>query len=267
MDIPLNPPPRRPLGQTGFEITPIGFGAFKIGRNQGIKYEHHYDLPSDQQTATLLNSLLDLGINHIDTAPAYGISEQRIGQHLAHRRDEFFLSTKAGETFENGTSTYDFSPRAITESVHRSLKRLRTDRLDLVLIHADRTELDIIHHSGAPEALDKLKHQGDILNAGLSGRTAEGFQAALDWADVFMVEYHPDNTELADLIATAHQRGTGILIKKGLASGKLDPHDAIRFVLDHPGVDSLTLGSLNLDHLRDNLNAASIARTDKPGRA
>src|SRR5579862_3678712 len=110
---------RRPLGRTGFSISPIGFGAFKIGRNQKVKYSAAYELPSDEQVAALLNGVLDLGINYIDTAPAYGTSEERIGRAIAGRRSEFVLATKVGETFEAGVSTYDFSAAAIRASVAR----------------------------------------------------------------------------------------------------------------------------------------------------
>src|SRR5687768_4809484 len=98
----------RILGKTGRLVSPIGFGAFKIGRNQGIKYPSGYALPDDVAVERLLNGVLDLGINLIDTAPAYGISEQRIGQFLSHRRNEFTLSTKVGETFEDGHSRYEY---------------------------------------------------------------------------------------------------------------------------------------------------------------
>ncbi|QDU72303.1 aldo/keto reductase [Mucisphaera calidilacus] len=257
---------QRPLGRTGMSISPIGFGAFKIGRNTGIKYERGYELPSDERAEHILRGVLDSGINHVDTAPAYGISEQRIGAAIADRRDAYILSTKVGETFEGGTSTYDFSPEAVTASVHRSLKRLSTDRIDVVLIHANHDDLGIMRDSGAPEALDRLKASGEVRAVGLSGKTPAGFEAALGWADVFMVEYHAEQREMADLITRAHERGVGVLIKKGLASGTLSADEAIRFVLGHEGVDSLTLGSLNLDHLRENLASAMACRGVNPGR-
>ncbi|WP_428386863.1 aldo/keto reductase [Mucisphaera sp.] len=256
---------RRPLGSTGLEVTPVGFGAFKIGRNQSIKYQHGYALPTEEASATLLSSVLDLGINHIDTAPAYGLSEERIGRALQHRRDEFILSTKVGENFEAGQSTYDFSYNAVTASVERSLQRLKTDRLDLVLIHSDGRDREILESSGAPKALDDLKQRGDVHAVGLSGKTIEGFERAMDWADVLMVEYHADDPSMSDVIQQAHDRGLGVLIKKGLASGRLDPASAIRFILQHPAVDSLTLGSLKIEHLRDNLQIAQDARV-KRGR-
>ena len=76
----------RRLGRTGRHVSPIGFGAFKIGRNQGIKYASAYDLPDETAVAALLEGVLDLGINLIDTAPAYGLSEERIGRALGNDR-------------------------------------------------------------------------------------------------------------------------------------------------------------------------------------
>jgi len=86
----------QPLGKTGILVTPIGYGAFKIGRNEGIKYPQGYALPSEAEVGRLLNGVLDLGVNLIDTAPAYGLSEHRIGQAIGHRRREYVLSTKVG---------------------------------------------------------------------------------------------------------------------------------------------------------------------------
>ena len=88
---------RRPLGRTGLDVTPLGFGTFKIGRNEGIKYPDAYELPTDEGAAQLLNGVIDLGLNLIDTAPAYGSSESRIGAALAQRRDDYVLCSKAGE--------------------------------------------------------------------------------------------------------------------------------------------------------------------------
>ena len=72
----------RPLGSTGLFVTPLGFGAFKIGRNEQVKYPQPYDLPDDATVERLLNGVLDAGIHLIDTAPAYGLSEERIGKFL-----------------------------------------------------------------------------------------------------------------------------------------------------------------------------------------
>jgi aryl-alcohol dehydrogenase-like predicted oxidoreductase len=249
---------RRSLGSTGLKITPIGFGAFKIGRNEKTKYVQAYALPDDRAVADLLNGILDLGIGHIDTAPAYGLSEERIGRAISHRRHEFTLSTKVGETFEDGQSHYDFSAAAIRSSVEQSLRRLRTDSLDVVFLHSNGEDVAIQQSTDAVATLCELKKQGLMRAIGLSGKTAEGARLALDWADVIMVEYHLDDRSHGPVIAAAAQRGAGVIVKKGLASGKLPPAGAIGFVLGNSAVTSLVVGSLDLEHLRANVALASV---------
>jgi aryl-alcohol dehydrogenase-like predicted oxidoreductase len=246
----------RPLGRTGFSVSPIGFGAFKIGRNQKTKYSAAYELPSDEQVAELLDGLLDLGINYIDTAPAYGTSEERIGRAIAARRSEFVLATKVGETFEAGVSTYDFSASAIRGSIERSLKRLKTPTIDVLLLHSDGRDEWIQTQSDAVPTLQELKQEGLVHAIGLSGKTIEGARQALEWADVLMVEYHLRDRSHEALIAEAGVHGVGIVVKKGLASGELPADEAIRFVLGNPHVTALVVGGLSLDHFRTNLAAA-----------
>jgi aryl-alcohol dehydrogenase-like predicted oxidoreductase len=247
---------RRPLGRTGLSISPIGFGAFKIGRNQKTKYSTPYDLPGDQQVADLLNGVLDLGINYIETAPAYGTSEEGIGRAIAGRRSEFVLATKVGEAFEAGASSYDFSAPAIRMSVERSLKRLKTPTIDVLLLHSDGRDEWIQTQTHAVLTLQDLKRQGLVRAIGLSGKTVEGARQALAWADVLMVEYHLRDRSHEGVIAEAAARGVGVVVKKGLASGSLPAHEAIRFVLDSPHVSSLVVGGLSLEHVRANLAAA-----------
>jgi aryl-alcohol dehydrogenase-like predicted oxidoreductase len=254
----------RPLGRTGLCVSPIGFGAFKIGRNQNVKYPSGYDLPDDRAVDRLLNGVLDLGINLIDTAPAYGLSEERIGRAIARRREEFVLCTKVGETFVvddegRAVSTFDFNEAAIRESVERSLSRLRTDAIDLLLLHSDGRDLHILNHTDAVPTLLRLKDEGLVRCVGLSGKTAAGHHAALDWADVIMAEYHAGNRGEEVVIAEAAAAGVGVLVKKGLAAGHLSPGPAIRFVLSNPDVSSLVVGGLNLDHIRENLSIARNA--------
>jgi aryl-alcohol dehydrogenase-like predicted oxidoreductase len=248
---------RRPLGRTGLNISPIGFGGFKIGRNQQIKYPTAYDLPGEADLARLLNGLLDLGINYIDTAPAYGLSEERIGRHLSPRRSEFVLATKVGETFEEGASSYDFSAAGLRTSIERSLLRLNTPSIDVLLVHSDGRDLWIQNETDAVSVLREFKQRGLVRAIGLSGKTVEGAVRALDWADVLMVEYHLEDRSHAELIAEAAARGVGIVVKKGLASGHLPAAEAIHFVLSNPHVASVVVGGLNLEHFRANLTAAS----------
>lgn len=247
---------RRPLGKTGLEVAPLGFGAFKIGRNVRAKYPQPYDLPDDAAADTLLNAVLDLGINYVDTAPAYGLSEERIGQFLSHRRSEFVLQTKIGETFVEGVSYYDYSASAVRRSLERSLRLLRTDVLDVVLIHSDGRDLQILNETEAVAVLQDWKHQGKVRAIGLSGKSVAGATAALAWADVLMVEYHSQDTSHAAVMQSAAEKGIGVVVKKGLASGHLAADEAIRFVLSEPAVSSLIVGGLNLDHLQANIAAA-----------
>lgn len=248
---------RRPLGRTGLHVSTIGYGAFKIGRNVGIKYPTDYDLPSEEESARILNGVLDLGITLIDTAPAYGLSEQRIGRALAARRSEYILSTKVGETFVDGQSAYDFSRQAVIASIEASLQRLRTDVVDLLLVHSDGRDTQIQRETDLIETLQSVRAAGKARHIGFSGKHVEGAREAMNWADVLMVEFNAGHTVHAPVIREAASRGVGILVKKGLGSGQLPPEEAIPFVLTEPGVSSLVVGGLNLDHLRQNIDLAT----------
>lgn len=243
-----------------FPLGPIGFGAFKIGRNQGIKYPHEYELPDEATVDRLLNGLLDLGVNYIDTAPAYGLSEERIGKCIAHRRHEFILSTKVGESIIHGQSKYDFSEHRIRNSVQASLSRLRTDELDIAFIHARRDDLRVLRKTDVVPVLIALRDAGLIRAIGLSAYTTEAIRETFPWADVVMLTYHPEDRTLEPVMQEAAQRGLTVIVKKGLASGHLPPKEAIQFVLRHLSVTSLVVGTLSLDHLRENLRWAREIR-------
>jgi aryl-alcohol dehydrogenase-like predicted oxidoreductase len=249
----------RRLGASGPKVSPIGFGAFKIGRNQKTKYGQAYNLPDAAEVSRLLNALLDIGITYFDTAPAYGLSEERLGAAIGHRRREFTLSTKAGEIFENGTSTYDFSPTAIKASVARSLKRLQTDVLDVLFLHSPGDDLAILNDTDAVPTLLRLRESGAVKAIGLSAKTPQGALAALDWADAIMVEYHLDDRSHEAVIAAAAELGKGVVIKKGLAAGHLPADEAIQFVLSNSAVSTMIVGSLSLEHMQANLKAASTS--------
>ncbi|QDU78838.1 General stress protein 69 [Polystyrenella longa] len=235
---------------------PLGFGAFKIGRNQKIKYPTAYDLPSEAESARLLNAVLDLGIGYIDTAPAYGLSEERIGQGISHRRQEYILSTKVGEQFIDGESHYDFSAPSINASLDRSLALLQTDYLDIVLIHSSANDVEVLQQTDVVEVLQQRKAKGDIGAIGLSGKTIEAATLSLEWADLLMVEYHLEDRSHEPVILEASKRGMPVVVKKGLSAGHLSPREAIRFLFSNPYVTSLVVGSLNLEHLQQNLTLA-----------
>jgi aryl-alcohol dehydrogenase-like predicted oxidoreductase len=250
----------RRLGRTEFTLSPIGFGAFKIGRNQGVKYPLSYQLPGDADVAKLLHGTVELGINYIDTAPAYGISEERIGNWLSKDKvTEVVVSTKVGEAFERGTSKYDFSEAAVRESIARSRNRLGVKRLDIVFIHSDGSDLAILNDTDVVRVLIELRDEGAIAAIGFSGKTVEGAFAVISggWADAIMVEYHLHDRSHESVITEAGKRGMGVIVKKGLASGRLNPSEAIPFVLSNPNVTSMVIGGLSLDHMRENVRIAA----------
>ncbi len=189
--------------------------------------------------------------------PPMESAKSRIGRVLGHRRSEYVLATKVGETFSNGVSHYDFSGTAVRASVERSLNRLRTDVLDLLFLHSDGRDLWIQEQTDAVAAMVELKRRGLVQKIGLSGKTIDGAQLALEWSDVLMVEYHLEDRSHEALIREAAARSVGVIVKKGLASGRLAAADAVRFVLGNSDVAGLVVGGLNLAHFRENIRAAN----------
>ena len=179
---------RRPLGQTDLLLSPIGLGTVKIGRNTDVKYPEGFELPSDQAVVDLLKLAASLGINCLDTAPAYGESEKRLGELLPHINESFHLITKVGESYAKDTgSHYDFSEKAIIQSIERSLKRLNRDHLDVVLLHSDGHDVEHLQ-AGAFNPLIQARDEGLITAIGLSGKTIEGGRLALEQgADILMI--------------------------------------------------------------------------------
>ncbi|MBC7833678.1 MAG: aldo/keto reductase [Phycisphaerales bacterium] len=271
---------RRPLGNTGLVVSPIGLGTVKLGRNLGVKYPggEGYPLPSDHGAAELLRTAADLGVNLIDTAPAYGTSEERLGRLLGRggvpARNEWVIVTKAGEEFEGGVSRFDFSRAAVRASVERSLRRLGTEIVDAVLLHSDGRDEWVIKESGAAEELARLKETGLVRAIGISTKTASGgvLAAACGVFDLVMLTYNLHERGDLPAIKLAAERGVGVLVKKALASGHLalsgaaEQHqtservvrDAMRFVLITPGVGSVVVGTTNPAHLRQNVEAARV---------
>ena len=253
--------PQRPLGATGLNVSVLGLGTVKFGRNEKIKYPT-FELPNDEAICQLLDDAQSYGINVLDTAPAYGVAEERLGKLLGTRRSEFILITKTGEEFANGESSYDFSAEHTRLSVERSLKRLKTNRLDCVLVHCPRNDFEVLSNSPVLETLQQLKERGDIRSFGASANSVEGGMLALDASDVVMVTYAADYTKEEAVIRRARELGKGVLIKKGLGSGSLaggaatrSLEDNLRPILALDGVSSLITGTINRNHLRENAEA------------
>lgn len=235
------------------EISRIGLGTVKFGRNRGVKYPQEFELPSDLAIETLLANAQSLGINLLDTAPAYGSSEERLGVLLKNKRHEWLICSKAGEEFIDGASHYDFSANAIIYSVERSLRRLKTDYLDFLLIHSDGQDLKIINEDNVFITLQNLKSAGKIRSFGMSTKTVEGGIETLKHADVAMVTHNLAYQDELPVIKYAHQNQKGIFIKKAIGSGHLSANESLRFIFQEPGVSSVIIGTLSSQHLRENV--------------
>ena len=258
----------RPLGSTGLSVSPLGLGTVKLGRDQGVKYPNGFRIPDDAQARRLLDLARDLGINLIDTAPAYGMSEERLGPLLQGQRDHWVIVSKVGEEFVDGQSRFDFSPKHTRFSVERSLRRLETDRIELVLVHSDGRDLEILQHSGVYETLAELKREGKIRGFGLSGKTVEGGLLALQHGDCAMVTYNLNERAERPVLDYAQAHAKGILVKKALASGHaclLSGEDPVRLSFEmlfaHPGVGAAIVGTINPQHLSDNVHTAAAVLT------
>lgn len=281
----------RSLGNSGIKVSPLGLGTVKFGRNQGVKYPQSFQLPDDQQCLQLLQLAAESGINLLDTAPAYGHSETRLGRLLRGWRDDWVIVSKVGEEFVDGRSYFDFSATATRLSVERSLRRLDTDRLDAVLIHSSGNDLEILQQEDCLDTLIRLKDKGLIRSIGMSGKTVAGGLMALEHCDLVMVTYNLLYKEELPVIRAAETAGKGVLIKKGFMSGHLaeftrninqsDSADealqpavdadiavtaSLRLLFAEPGISSVIIGTLNPDHLRANVAIARrLLATAHPG--
>ncbi len=252
----------RPLGATGLRVSPLGLGTVKFGRNRGVKYPQPFDLPSDREALALLELAWDLGMNLLDTAPAYGESEERLGRLLRRCRRDWVIVTKVGEEFQDGESRFDFSAAATRASVERSLRRLGVEALDAVLIHSSGDDLHILEREGVLSTLLDLKQTGLIRAVGMSGKTVAGGLRALECCDVVMATYNLSEREDLPVIRAARAAGKGVLVKKGLRSGHLDQvagidpvRASMELIFAEPGVSSVVVGTLNPAHLRVNVAA------------
>ncbi len=246
---------QRPLGRTGIDVSVLGLGTVKLGRTEQLRYPSPFELPSDEEARALLERASALGINLIDTAPAYGSSEARLGRLLAGQRERWVLCSKVGEHFEAGRSTFDFRPEAVRASVENSLRALATDVLDVVLLHSSGDDVRILEESGALEALKDLKARGHVRAVGISHKSEAGGRRALELGcDVLMTTLSFEEPELGGLIGEAGDIGCGVLVKKALASGHAGL-DSLRWAAQQPGVSAVVVGTLSPAHLEANARA------------
>lgn len=253
---------KRQIGQTELEVSELSWGTVKVGRNYKVnnKSQDGFDLPSDAIVQKIIELSLEHGINFIDTAPAYGIAEERLGKLLSSHRKEFVISTKAGEEFDGKESTYNFSSEHLIKSVERSLKRLKTDYLDSVLLHLPRNDLETMQQNDVFETLELLKTQGKLRTYGASTHTIEGGTYALENSDLVMIPFNPDYQEHLPVIKKAAELNKGVTIKKGFYSGFLNEKNKTEAIancfseaLQYPAVSSLVVGTINPHNFLENL--------------
>ncbi len=252
----------RPLGSTGIDVSALGLGTVKFGRNEQVKYPQDFKIPGDKDVMRILDLAWSLGINFIDTAPAYGTSEERLGKLMGQRHD-WVVETKVGEIFENGQSHFDFSANHTRESVENSLRKLRRDYIDVVLVHSNGDDMNIIHQQEALAELDRLKQKGLIRAFGMSTKTVEGGLWVVEHCDVVMATCNLEYNEDQPVLDRARELNKGVVVKKGLLSGHAKVaaggsgiERSFEHVLRQPAVSSMIVGTINTHHLRNNIEIA-----------
>ncbi|NQW21734.1 MAG: aldo/keto reductase [Chloroflexi bacterium] len=277
--------PTSTLGRTGLEVTKLGFGAMEIrGAPRGREV-------TSAQAETILNAVLDSGVNYIDTSIDYGLSEEFIGQFISNRRDEYFLASKCGCQVgapvapAGMPSPHVFTKENIVAGIEQSLRRMNTDYLDVVQFHSSPSR-QVLEDHGAIDVLLDLQQQGKIRHLGISG-TLPNLPGQIDMGvfDVMQIPYSALERQHESLISRAGEAGIGTVIRGGVAKGepgqsgapRPDPWQTfekaglnelladgesrtdflLRFTLSHPNMDTTIVGTLNPAHMAQNAAAAS----------
>jgi len=282
----------RTLGRTGADVSILSYGAMELrGQPRGPQI-------ADEEAGRLLNAVLDGGINLIDTSPDYGRSEELIGTYIGHRRDEFFLASKCGCPLQFPADApppypHDYSARNVRADVEQSLRRLRTDRLDLVQVHMSPSKATL-EENNTVQTLTDLQAQGKVRFIGMSGILPNlPDHIAMDVFDVFQIPYSAVQRDHEDLVTAAADGGAGTFIRGGAARGAAaedknwragplsqDPgigqrnwetsgvadllteaglsnmEFVLRFTLSHPGLSTTIVGTANPAHLASNIAVA-----------
>ncbi len=281
----------RPLGRTGADVTILGYGAMEL------RGQPHGPAIADEEAGRLLNAVLDGGISLIDTSIDYGRSEELIGRHIGHRRDEYFLASKCGCLLgppppgARPPFPHDYSAANVRAGVEQSLRRLGTDRLDLVQVHMSPSR-EQMAAGGTIETLQAMRDEGKLRFIGMSGILPNlPDQIAMGEFDVFQIPYSAVQREHEQLITDAAGAGAGTLIRGGAARGgpagdknwqrgplglaegegqrrwqsaglddllaDMNPIEfVLRFTLSHPALSSTIVGTSNIGHLAANLAIA-----------
>ena len=254
----------RQIPGTEMKVSALGLGTVKFGRDQSVKYPEQFTIPDDGDVINLLALANSEGINLLDTAPAYGTSEERLGKLLRNRQD-WVIVTKTGEEFEQGQSSFNFSASHTRFSIERSLKRLNTDYLDIVLIHSDGNDEDILNNSDCVATLKQCQQEGMIRAIGMSTKTNSGGVLAASMLDIVMITYNLEQQDQA-VLDYARNNNKGVLVKKGLMSGHAGSiEDSMSLLFGSEGISSVIVGTINPDHLRGNVKLAKAVLGEIPG--
>ena len=197
---------RRSFGRTDMEVSVLGFGGSEIGFRE----------VAPNTVSALLNGALDAGLNVIDTAECYAGSEELIGQAVSHRRDDYYLFTKCGHPVR--MSDEDWSPASLLMTIERSLKRLKTDHLDLIQLHS--CDLEVLRQGDVIAALETTREKGYTRYIGYSGDGAAAVYAiecgAFDSLQTSLSIAEQEPIELT--LPLAVEKGMGVIIKRPIAN-------------------------------------------------
>lgn len=255
--------PLRPFGNSDVQFSALSLGTVKFGRNQAVKYPQAFDLPDDAAIRTLLQQAQDHGMTTLDTAPAYGIAEQRLGC-LLPQRQHWQIISKAGEHYDaaSGNSHYDFSANALRQSLENTLRQLKTDYLDCWLLHSDGNDLANLNDEVIKTFTD-AKQQGWVRSIGASTKTVEGGEYALRYFDGIMMAASLAHTDEHPLFDIARQDNKGLILKKiydsGWALNSENKHTVMQQTLHQlftcEAVSTAVIGTINPLHLQQNIDA------------
>ena len=230
----------RILGKTGLKISRLGFGGIPIQRIDA------------EGTKVLMHQLKGAGVNFIDTARGYTVSEEYLGYALEGIRKDFVISTKSmARTKEDMAADIDIS-----------LKNLRTDYIDLYQVHNATPEQlqQVVAPGGALEALQEAKAAGKIGHIGLTSHSLDTFKLALDmdWVETFMFPYNIVETQAEKLIKEAAARNIGFIDMKPLAGGAIENATlALRYICANENVTVVIPGMADPKELEQNIAAVS----------
>jgi aryl-alcohol dehydrogenase-like predicted oxidoreductase len=261
---------RRLLGRTGLEVTVLGYGAMQL-RGAGVWSGPEI---SEDRAGEVLNAVLDSGINLIDTARGYGLSEERIGRHISGRRAEFVLATKSN--CEGG-----WSADGVRRDIETSLELLKTDRVDVLQLHNPSAEE--AREAGLVGALRKVQEEGLTRFIGVSTFLPDVFEF-IEWGefDTFQFPYSCVQQKHLAAMEGAAAGGAGIIARGGVSWGgprgenvkpwvralweraRLDelladmqpPELLLRSSIAHPACHTNIVGSASPEHVRANAAAA-----------